>query len=174
MKEKRTNLMLLGVSLASFGIMSVSFLLMPVEQLGVFPGLLFWLGLVLGVAMQIVLENKRKAFFAKYNVKNTKKQRPRNGLLTFGANKVALVVDCIMAVAFIATILAFVITKGVGYLCYVCLAVLVWSFCGHCILNGRNYFHILNEEKIRQALENKKESTNKKEREKYGKDKFSR
>ena len=174
MKGKRTNLTLLGISLASFGVLSISFLLMPIEPLGVLPGILFWLGLIIGVSLQIVLEKKRKAFFAKYNMKPTRMQRPRNGLLTFGANKVALVVDCVMGADVIATTLVFILTKGTGYLCYVCLAVLAWSFCAHCILNGRNCFHAINEEKIRQVLENKKESTTKKEREKDGKYKFSR
>lgn len=162
MKERRTNLTLLGISLASFGVMSVSFMLMPVKQIGILPGLLFWLGLVFGVVFQIVLNVRRKAFYAKYKAKQTKMQKPKCGLWSFGSNKVALGADCIFGVGIIATVLAFVLTKGTGYVCYACISVLLWGFCSHCVLNGRNCFHAINQDKIRQALESKKESNSKK------------
>lgn len=164
MKGNRTNLAMLGMSLAGFGIMSASFLLMPIEQVGILPGLLFWLGLILGIVFQILLETRRKKFYAKYNVKQTRMQRPRNGLLTFGSNKIALVVDCAWGASVVATVLVFLLTGGNGYVCYVCLAVLIWTFCAHCILNGRNCFHATNQDKIQRTLESKIESTLKKER----------
>lgn len=160
-KEKQ-GLVYLCLSVCGFLAMSVSFALMPIKQIGMLPGVMFWGGLLVGVFFQIVLEAQRKAFFAKYNAKHTKIQKNRNGLLSFGSNKIALVVDSIWIASVIVTICAFVFTKGFGYLCFICITVLLLSFCFHCIFNGRNYFHLKNFEKIRQALESKKESNSKK------------
>lgn len=136
--------------------MSVSFLLMPIEAMKFTPGLLFWLGLIIGIMLQIVLEVRRRAFFKSYKVKREKMQKPRNGLLSFNSNQIAAIVDKIMIISFASMILAFIITKGYGFVCYLLIATTVFSFCLHCILNGRIYFHAKNQIKVRQVLEQKK------------------
>lgn len=136
--------------------MSISFMLMPMETLRMASGLLFWGGLITGVGFQIILEARRRAFFAQYNVKRGKMQKPRNGFLTFGSNRIAMITDNFLVVSVVATILVFLFTKGYGYICYVCITVLLYSFCMHCIFNGRNYFHVNNQNKVRQVLEQKK------------------
>ncbi len=159
MKQSKTDRVFLSLSMGGFLLMSVSFLLMPIDNLSILPGLLFWGGLITGVAFQIILEERRRAFFAKYNVKREKMQKPRNGFLTFGSNQIALIADYIFIAGVIATIIAFIFTKGSGYLCYVCIAIMLFSFCLHCIFNGRNYFHANNQKKVRQVLEQKKATT---------------
>ena len=159
MKRKQTDRAFLIVSICGFALMSISFLLMPLENMRILPGLLFWGGLLLGVAFQSTLEARRRAFFARYNVNRKRMQRPRNGLLSFGSNKVAKTADIILAVSVVATILAFLLTRGPGYICYICIAVLLMSFCLHCILNGRNYFHANNQDRVQQVLEQKKTTT---------------
>lgn len=156
MKQNKTDRLLLGISVGGFALLSVSFVLMPVEVLGAVPGLLFWAGLIVGVVLQFVLEARRNSLFAKYRVKRETMQKARNGLLSFGSNPPAMAADISLAVSAVATILAFAITKGTGYLCYVCLSFLVFSFCMHCILNGRIYIFVKNNNKVRQALELKK------------------
>ena len=159
MKKNNPDRVLLGISLAGFLLMSVSFVLMPFETVSIVPGILFWGGLIIGVVFQIVLEKRRRAFFASYNVKREKMQKPHNGLLTFGSNRAAMIADNTLACSFVATILAFVFTKGTGYLCYVFIATTVFTFCLHCILNGRIFFHAKNQAKVRLMLEQKKVST---------------
>lgn len=159
MKQGKTDRVFLSISMGGFLLMSVSFLLMPIDSLNVLPGLLFWGGLIAGVAFQIILEARRRAFFARYNVKREKMQKPKNGFLTFGSNQIALIADYIFVGSVIATILAFIFTKGSGFLCYVCIAIMLFSFCLHCIFNGRNYFHANNQKKVRQVLEQKKATT---------------
>lgn len=83
-------------------------------------------------------------------------QKPRNGLLSFNSNQIAAIVDKIMIISFAAMILAFIFTKGYGFVCYLLIATTVFSFCLHCILNGRIYFHAKNQIKVRQVLEQKK------------------
>ena len=159
MNRKRTDSILLAISTIGFFLMSVSFILMPLESMGVFPGAVFWAGLVLGVALQIVLEARRRAFFAKYNMKCRKMQKPRNGLLTFGSNPLAKIADGAMIISAGATIIAYISTKGLGVACYVFIAATVFTFCLHCILNGRIYFHAKNQMKVQQVLDQKKLST---------------
>lgn len=135
--------------------MSISFVLMPFERMRILPGALFWGGLTVGIILQIVLEVRRRLFFTKYNAKREKMQKPRNGLLTFGSNRPAIIADTTMGISLVATILTFIITKGTGFLCYVFIATTLFAFCLHCILNGRIYFHAKNQIKIRQMLEQK-------------------
>lgn len=161
MKQK-TDKTFLDLSIGGFAMMSASCLLMPIEALKILPGALFWGGLLIGIVFQVVLETRRRAFFKRYMVNREKMQKPRNGLLTFASNKAAAVVDKIFVVSLVANILLLVFTKGTHYLCYICLATLLMSFCLHCILNGRNYFHVNNRDRVRQVLENKKESNSKK------------
>lgn len=162
MKENQANSLLLGGSLGGFAALAVSFLLMPVDGLGILPGILFWAGLLIGVALQIALETRRRALFAKYSVKRETMQKPRNGLLSVCSNLFATVADGLLAVGVVALVPVFVFTKGMGYLCYVNLSVVVGSFCAHCVFNGRNYVFVKNEAKVRQALEQKKANSNSK------------
>ena len=156
MKQRQIDRLLLGISVGSFLLMSISFLLMPIESINILPGLIFWLGLGLGVALQIVLEIRRRAFFKAYAVKREKMQKPKIGLLSFGSNAAAIIADRSMVISIVAMILAFVFTKGYGFICYVFIATTVFSFCMHCVLNGRIYFHAKNQLKVRQVLEQKK------------------
>ena len=155
MKNNQTDRILLAISICGYVLLSGSFLLMPLENAGMLPGLLFWGGLLTGAALQVVLEARRRAFFKQYNVKREKMQKPRNGLLSFGSNRWAYVADTAMIVSLVGTALAFILTKGTGMLCYGFVAATVLSFCLHCILNGRIFFHANNQNKIRQVLEQK-------------------
>lgn len=159
MKQRQIDRILLGLSVGGFLLMSASFSLMPIESITIIPGLLFWGGLVIGVALQIVLEIRRRAFFKSYSVNRGKMQKPKNGLLSFGSNTLAIIADRSMIISFIAMILAFIFTKGHGYICYAFIATTIFAFCMHCVFNGRIYFHAKNQIKVRQVLEQKKATT---------------
>jgi len=153
MKQNNQDRILLGASIGGFAVLAVSFLLMPLEGVGILPGILFWVGLLTGTVLQIVLNAHRKKVFAKHNIKRITMQKQRCGLLSFASNLPAAVADGVMLLSLVATVLTFVLTKGIGYLCYVCLAVLVLSFSLHCILNGTNYVYVSNYDKLRQSLD---------------------
>lgn len=144
MKQNQTDRTLLRISFGAYFVMSASFPLMPVESLKILPGILFWGGLLAGAALQILLASRRKAFFKANKIKRHRIERPRNGLLTFCANREAKIVDILLGVSFLATVLSFILTKGYGYICYPLIGITLFAFCLHCILNGRIYFHINN------------------------------
>jgi len=136
--------------------MSVSFLLMPLQNLRIIPGLMFWSGMLAGIVFQVILALRRRAFFKAYGVNRKRMQKPRNGLLSFCSNQEAVIADYATAGSLVFTVLAFVFTRGYGYICCVGLAATALSFCLHCIFNGRLYFHTNNQLKVRQVLEQKR------------------
>lgn len=164
MSRKQKDILLLKLSVGAFFAMSISFLLMPIEAVSVLAGAVFWLGLSIGLILQVVLEKRRKAFFAEYHVRPQQMQKPRNGLLTFGASKMAKIADYVLLFSGISLILSMWLTRGTSYLCYLLIALTVFSLCMHCVLNGRIYFHVINQTKIQRALEKKKDRTIRKER----------
>lgn len=158
MKASQADRILLGCAMAGFSVLSLSFWLIPLEALGILPGLLFWIGLAAGAASLIFLEIRRRSFFASYRVNRKKMQKPRCGLLTFGSNPEARVADAAMLISIPATLLVMLITHGIGYGCYLCIAVATLAVSLHSIFNGRIYFHVKNQKKIRHVLEKKKAS----------------
>lgn len=166
MKRMKTDRVLLSVSVCGFFAMSASFALMPWDAVPMLPGILFWSGLVMGISLQILLEARRRAFFARYNANRKGIQKARNGLLSLCANREATVVDVSLAVSGTGTVLAFVMSAGMGTECFYCIALTVFLFCLHCILNGRIYFHAKNQGKIRSMLEKKRNMGEKGEKKK--------
>ena len=156
MKKKPTGRPLLVISIFGFFLLSSSFVLMIVEGIELLSGICFWAGILVGSVPLMILEGKRRAFFKSYHVKRQKMQKPRNGLLSFGSNPEAKVADMATLIGVAATALALILTKGSGLICYILIAVTTMSFCLHCIFNGRIYFHVNNQKRIRQVLEQKK------------------
>lgn len=156
MKQRRTDRILLGISNGCFFVMSASFLLMPLESIKILPGLLFWLGLLSGLALQIVLEVRRRTFLKSCAAMREAMQKHRSGLFSFKSNATAKIADYAMGLSLVAVILAFAFTKGYGYICYAFMATTIFSFCMHCVLNGRIYFYIKNQRKFRQKTEREK------------------
>ena len=162
MKGNTLERILLGTSITAYFLLAASFVVMPLEGLGVLPGILFWGGLLLGSGMLVPLEIRRRRLFAEYNASRKKMQKPRFGLLSFCSNRYAKIVDYFLAVSLVVTVVTFIITQGYGAICFILLGIDVFAFCMHCILNGRIYFHICNQHKVREVLE--KRRTNSKDK----------
>ena len=156
--KKSGDLILLRLSLFCYFLMSASILMMSADKLKQPAGILFWGGLLLGSGMQLVLEFHRRAFFAGYKLNYRKMQKRRCGAWNFFSNPAACWVDGILLLSLVATIAVLLLTKGRGYLPFVLVALTVFCICLHCIVNGRNYFHVKNITRVRRALEHKKES----------------
>lgn len=164
MEGRQTGINLLRISVGGFLVMSLSFLLMPVSILGIVPGLLFWLGLIIGVISQMLLEIQRRRFFRAQNVDRKKMQKPHCGLLTFGSNRYAKTMDNAFLVCLVLSIAVFAATKGFGYICNLCISLTVFTSCMHCVLNGRNYFHVIHRDTVQKAVETNKNQPTHRER----------
>lgn len=138
----KTNLFLLVMSIIGFLFVSVSFLLMPLNndssEPNMFAGVFFWCSLLISIVFQVILSFRiRKA-----NRNNTKHGL---GLLKFFQNKYAKISDVVFVISAIGLLVAMITTDGLGYSCYTFLAMTVFFFSMHCIFNGKNYNHIRKE-----------------------------
>lgn len=159
MEKKNMDRVILWASAAGFFVMSLSFLLIPAEKLGYLPGILFWGGMIGGITLQTLLEHRRR----KTGTGRRRRNERRNGFWSVGSNREALVADCVFLGSIIFTVLAFVLTRGMGYVCYCAIALMLFSFCMHCVLNGRNYSRLYDSRKTQRKLNNKKASTSREE-----------
>lgn len=133
------------ISIISYFIMSCSFMIMPLDNyskkidtsiINIISGACFWLFLIIGCVGQVLVSRHRKASIANREIKS------RIGILGFFGNKWARIADCIMIAALVVFVISLIITKAIGYVCYVSLSATIFFFCMHCILNGRNYLYI--------------------------------
>lgn len=136
MKNRKTDRALLGISTGGFMVMSASLLLLPLDMTALVSSL-FWGGLLLGAVFQIILAARRKTYLSEQGSPAGKKKKAHIGLITFGANVAAWVADILLVCSVIATVVIYLITKGYGYICCVCLTLVLATFSLHCILNGR-------------------------------------
>lgn len=138
MKDK-LNVFLLVMSIIGFLLLSVSFLLMPLNkdslEPNIFAGILFWCSLLTGIVFQVILSLRIK----KLNYNNT---RHGLGVVKFFQNSYAKISDIAFVISVIGLIVTMITTNGLGYSCYIFLAMTVFSFSMHCILNGKNYYCI--------------------------------
>lgn len=143
LKEKR-DFKWLMISNISFFLLSVSFLLMPLEVISpLVTGSMFWLFLLIGITSQIVLTVRFKKRCSKN--KTWHLQKNKIGLLVFGQNLYAKIADVSLVLSIVGLIVAMKLTDGTGYSCYIFLAMVVYTLSMHCILNGKIYFYIFNQ-----------------------------
>lgn len=141
MKMRSKTGRLLAASAMGFSVMSASLLIMPVQGLGVLPGILFWAGLLAGVLGQILL-----AVSLRKQIGRAKGFRW--GLTTFGANRLAKLADFGLLASLLAAVVTLTISPA-AYICYVALAATLFCFCMHCILNGRAFGYVLGHDRSR-------------------------
>lgn len=153
MKRRKQDIILLCVSLGSFFLMSLTFLIMPItipniepRILNVIIGSAFWGFLIIGVAMQVILAQRRKAWIRRNHLMHDCKSiNSKVGIIAFAQNIFGGIADAILGLSLIFLITALVLTKSAGYICYIAFAMFVFAFCLHCILNGKIFYFIQNQ-----------------------------
>lgn len=127
-------------------ILSVAIMFMPVanavkeksQVLLYFTGAFFWTGL-LGVAITAIIINRARRLNMRFN--KMYPGRTQVGAVHFFQNVPAIVADAIMFAAIVGFIIAMALEARQGYT-FLFLAVFVFSFGMHCMLNGINYLFI--------------------------------
>ena len=125
-------------------IVSFSIILMPIGSLNngryimYLAGAAFWIGFIGAVCMAVKINNSRKSNYQFNEKYGGVKQL---GLIHFFQNKDAVFIDVIMLVAVTGLVLA---KLFVNYLIviFIFLAIFVFAFGMHCMLNGINYKYI--------------------------------
>ena len=159
MKNTKTEAILLGASILCFLVMSLMFLLMPLEEETFVTGIVFWAGLLGGSVLQVIVNALRKAFFKRNDISYKNAKKSRAGILRIFSNRLAMIADITCGVALLATVVSMIVTRGYGYICYVFISLTVFSFALHCIFNGKNFDFILNKSKICNILDKRYKQT---------------
>lgn len=171
MNRKQVDTIWLGFSILSFLMLSVSFLLMPLgseiltENLSTYTlvaGLMFWSSIIMGIATQCVLAYRRRSWYVIHRIRKVRVTQ-KVGLVSFFKNAYATVADVVAILSLIGLVIVTIATQGTGYICYVLVSAFVFSFSMHCILNGKGFYYITNQDKLLQAIE-KNERISPKER----------
>lgn len=155
MRRQTLDIILLCSSIASFFIMSFTFSVMPLlEKVNIEPrtrsiinGTIIWACLLLGIALQIVLAKRRKNWLKSNSVRRSHLSHRKIGVIAFAQNIYGCVADIIFVLSLVTLILSMIITKSVGYICYISFSTIIFSFCLHCILNGKIFFFVQNQNK---------------------------
>lgn len=141
-------------SLVSFLAVSIAIFMMyflqtyqtnEIPVLNLVCGLVFWIFLLAGIVLQIILSIKTSKWIAKNRrvIRLNKKDR-RIGIVSFFKNTPGVISDIALVLSIIALVVSYYITGGVSIVCYVSLSVVFLSFCTHCIFNGKNFYYMKN------------------------------
>lgn len=157
------------ISIGSFFLMACSFLLMPInfettnlQFMSYCVGIMFWVFLILGIVSQIILAKQRKNWFIRNRIRRFR-TKSKSGAIAFLQNLPATIADLTLVISVIALIVSIVLTNAMGYACYIFMALLVFSFCMHCILNGKIYYYLTNQSAILRAAQPKQSEEKEKE-----------
>lgn len=152
MKKDKGSIFLYA-SIASFLIMSGSFLIMPFADfsndktfISFLPGILFWLFLFLGIAMTILFGNWREKIQKKQG-DTEEKVKYTIGVMSVFKSRTGAVFDILTVFMLLVFIICMLITNASGYICYAAVSLFVFSFCMHCIFNGKNYLYFIKSKK---------------------------
>lgn len=142
MSSIKKDLIWLSISITSFFLLAISFLFMPLEKkiFQIIAGVMFWLFLILGIMSQVILSFLFKK--ACFKNKEWRVQKNRIGIFTIEKNIFAVVADIVLLISAVVFTALMMLTRGTGYISYIVLAIFVFAFSMHCILNGKVYSYI--------------------------------
>lgn len=161
MRRRKKDIILLCVSICSFFVMALSILIMPIETdnieprtLNIIIGSMFWGFLIIGVTIQIILAQRRKSWIRKNHLRRNRSfLNSKVGIISFAQNLFGCIADVTLGLSLIVLIVALVLTNSAGYACYISLSIFVIAFCLHCILNGKIFYYVQNQDKILSKIE---------------------
>ena len=173
MQRRKLDIILLCVSISSFFLMAISILLMPLKISSIEPqmlnaaiGSMFWGFFIIGVLIQVVLNKRRKAWIRRNHLwRNRNFLFSKVGIIAFAQNIFGCIADALLGLSLVLLITSLILTNSSGYICYVALAILVFAFCLHCILNGKIFYYVQNQDKILSEREREQQSKTEKENE---------
>lgn len=161
MYKKSIYFIYLLISIIAYFIFSVSFLLMYIDTdktvqelnaINIVAGTMFWLGLIIGIFMQVLLSSSIKKFCSKNSARILTLNKRKPGLISFFQNRIASFFDITMIISLAGLIISIVLTDASGFSCYIFTALFVFCLCTHSIFNGNNYYFIKNKDKIINSL----------------------
>lgn len=99
-------------------------------------GVLFWVGLIVGIVLLLVINKHRKADES-FRVK---KKLP--GIISFFSNQYAIVADVVTAISLIFLLVFLFVPWFNQGVTVALIAIFLFAFNMHCVLNGMNFKYI--------------------------------
>ena len=148
MKVNKKRALLWGY-VASSLVLSASFLLMPLDLItssvrrsSLVAGILFWVSLAATLITAGWLARIYRRWRSKLPDAVSSGLPKLPGIIRFFRNPLALAADIVMLISLIGLIASLIATDASGYICYIFIALFVFSFCMHCMLNGKIYYSL--------------------------------
>lgn len=147
MKPYQKDRLWLCLWILCYLLLAVSILLMamdipPTSALRWVPGGLFWISLLGGLSVQIVLTRRRHQWYHSGAARRGRFSRGI-GMLMFFKNRYAAVADLTAIISLCALVISLWLTRGYGFASYLCMAVFVFAFSMHGILNGKIFYYVM-------------------------------
>lgn len=136
-------------TIISFFITSADILLMPISNnitslstkwFDIVIGIIFWLSLIVGIVFFVMYAKNCKDWYSQNIGERDVYKERKIGLITFFSNEFAIFSDALLFISFAVFVLLMIFTNGSGFICYVVIAILIYSFVLHCILNGKSFY----------------------------------
>lgn len=115
----------------------------PNKAIAIITGIFFWIG-VIGTGMAFILMNMKRMKNEK--MKKVKTDIRNIGLFRFFSNTYAKVFDIIMILSLGTLIVVLAVVENTS-IQLIIMAIFVFSFGMHCILNGINYKYIISKDR---------------------------
>ena len=146
MERKRSGKRLMILSILGFFVCALSALLLPLSVaagrqlsvIGLLVGILFWVGLLGGIVLFFMSWLKVKSDRGYLTLKT----ESRWGLISFFRSGPAATADVLCIVMIIATVVGNLLPVFPYVLNAVIIFILIFTFCLHCILNGRVFRYL--------------------------------
>lgn len=161
-----------GIFFASIGSFLIVSITLTIMALGTNPylsstpiiklicGICFWLFLVLGIVLQIVLSNRIRKWKSKfYRIRRSMRMNPKPGIISFFKNIPGMISDILFIVSILTLVISYFLSNGTSIVCYISLSLAFCSFCTHCIFNGKNFYYMINQRQIEEMYKKSMEES---------------
>ncbi len=167
--NKKINNFLLIASLVSFLLVAVSLTAMvfvdsattsKISIVSIICGICFWLFLILGIIFQIVLSNRIRKWKSKfYRIRRSMRMKPKLGIISFFKNIPGMISDILFVISILTLGISYFLSNGTSIVCYISLSLAFYSFCTHCIFNGKNFYYMTNQRQIEEMYKKSMEES---------------
>lgn len=141
MTRRTKEALLLALSMGGYTLMAAAIALMiPSLRVPAYvTGGMFWLFLAAGIVFQVILSARRRKW-----QRGSEEKRPARGigLIRFFRSIPGAVFDILLILSLAGLGLSLWLTRSAGAVCYIFLALSVFSFAAHCVFNGKNYQYV--------------------------------
>lgn len=122
------------------------------SKAGMMTGILFWVGILLGVLFFTLSWNavRNNGEYQKL------KRKMKPGCISFGKTRGGFIADCLTVLFLIIVIVGNLVIQFPDIAMMFCIFIWLYSFCLHFLLNGRVYRYLSNYQRVKEGEKNER------------------